>query len=106
MVQSSHETTYGKSTVQHLKDKARSEAQKVESELQEAAHSVADQGREVSENVQAVANNMKDALEKSMRRSRRSPWQLLSPSCSGRFGSRELSEAGRPWRLTHVRASS
>ena len=63
----SHETTYGKSTVQHLKDKARCEVEKVESELQEAAHSVADQGREVSENVQAVANNMKDALEKSMR---------------------------------------
>jgi ElaB/YqjD/DUF883 family membrane-anchored ribosome-binding protein len=69
MVQStsSHETTYGKPTVQHLKDKARSEARKVESELQEAAHSVADQGREVSENVRAVANNLKDALEKSMR---------------------------------------
>jgi ElaB/YqjD/DUF883 family membrane-anchored ribosome-binding protein len=69
MVQSasSHETTYGKSTGQHLKDKARSDARKVESELQEAAHSVADQGREMSENVQAVANNMKDAFEKSMR---------------------------------------
>jgi ElaB/YqjD/DUF883 family membrane-anchored ribosome-binding protein len=69
MVQStgSHETTYGKSTVQHLKDKARSEVEKVESELQEAAHSAADQGQEVSESVQAVANNMKDALEKSMR---------------------------------------
>ena len=68
MVQStsSHETTYGKPTVQHLKDKARSEA-RIERELQEATHSVADQGREVSENVQAVANNMKDALEKSMR---------------------------------------
>jgi len=69
MVQStcSHEPTYGKSTVQHLKDKARSEVEKDKSELREAAHSVADQGREVSENVQAVANNMKDALEKSMR---------------------------------------
>jgi ElaB/YqjD/DUF883 family membrane-anchored ribosome-binding protein len=69
MVQStgSHDTTYGKASVQHLKDKARGQARKVENELQEAAHAVADQGREVSENVQAVANNMKDALEKSLR---------------------------------------
>ena len=45
MVQStgSHEPTYGKSTVQHLKDKARSEVEKDKSELREAAHSVADQ---------------------------------------------------------------
>ena len=40
MVQStcSHEPTYGKSTVQHLKDKARSEVEKGKNELREAAH--------------------------------------------------------------------
>lgn len=65
---SSQETAHGRSALQPaLKNKARSEARKLEGELQDVARSVADQGREVNGNVQAVANNMKDALEKSMR---------------------------------------
>jgi ElaB/YqjD/DUF883 family membrane-anchored ribosome-binding protein len=55
------------STVDSLKDKAQEQVENVATQLEGAAKAIADQGREVGDNVQVVAGNMRSAVEKSVR---------------------------------------
>lgn len=55
------------SAVENLKDKAQEQVENVANQLEGAAKAIADQGREVGDNVQVVAGNMRTAVEKSVR---------------------------------------
>ena len=46
---------------------ASQQAQRVASQVEGAAQAVAEQGRQIQDNVQVVANNFRTAFEKSMR---------------------------------------
>lgn len=63
----SREARFGRSTGEDMKDMASQQAQKMASQVEGAAQAVAEQGRQVQENVQIVANNFRTAFEKSMR---------------------------------------
>jgi ElaB/YqjD/DUF883 family membrane-anchored ribosome-binding protein len=63
----SRDTRFGRSTADEAKEVAGQQAQKLASQVEGAAHAVAEQGRQVQDNVQVVANNFRVAFEKSMR---------------------------------------
>lgn len=62
-------TTYGTrdTRFEDLKNKAADQAYGVAKQVEDAANTVAERGREASENMQVVANNFRDAFNKSMR---------------------------------------
>ncbi len=63
----SQSSSYGGATVQNVKEKAQEQAEKATDRIQEAAETMALQGREAGENVQAVVSNVKSAVEKSLK---------------------------------------
>lgn len=64
---STRESDSRTSAVENLKDKAQEQVENVATQLEGAAKAIADQGREVGDNVQVVAGNMRTAVEKSVR---------------------------------------
>jgi ElaB/YqjD/DUF883 family membrane-anchored ribosome-binding protein len=63
----SRDTRFGRSAAEEAKDMASQQAQRVASQVEGAAQAVAEQGRQIQDNVQVVANNFRTAFEKSMR---------------------------------------
>jgi ElaB/YqjD/DUF883 family membrane-anchored ribosome-binding protein len=63
----SRDTRLGRSAAEEAKDMASQQAQRVASQVEGAAQAVAEQGRQIQDNVQVVANNFRTAFEKSMR---------------------------------------
>ena len=61
----SRDTRFGRSAAEEAKDMA--SQQRVASQVEGAAQAVAEQGRQIQDNVQVVANNFRTAFEKSMR---------------------------------------
>lgn len=61
------DTRFGRSTAEEAKDMAGQQAQRIASQVEGAAHAVAEQGRQVQDNVAVVADNFRTAFEKSMR---------------------------------------
>lgn len=66
MVQSQY-TSDPSSTVHDLREKAGDQLGKVADHVESAAKSIAEQGREVGENVQQVAGNLKTAVHTSVK---------------------------------------
>ena len=65
-----NQSAYGKdasSTVQDLRDKAGEQLGKVADQVEGAVHSVTERGREVGQDVQKVAGNLKTAVDTSVR---------------------------------------
>jgi ElaB/YqjD/DUF883 family membrane-anchored ribosome-binding protein len=63
----SRDTRLGRSTAEEAKDMATQQAQRMASQVEGAAQAVAEQGRQIQDNVQVVATNFRTAFEKSMR---------------------------------------
>lgn len=63
----SRDTRLGRSTAEEAKDAVGQQAQRVASQVEGAAHAVAEQGRQMQDNVAVVTNNFRMAFEKSMR---------------------------------------
>jgi ElaB/YqjD/DUF883 family membrane-anchored ribosome-binding protein len=68
MAQSNHYSgTNTSSTSQELRDKATQQYEKMADNVEGAMKSVAERGREVGEDVQAVAGNIKSAVDTSVK---------------------------------------
>jgi ElaB/YqjD/DUF883 family membrane-anchored ribosome-binding protein len=60
-------SSYGGSTVQSLKEKAHDQIDKAAGQIEGAADKIAEQGREVGDNVQVVVGHVRSAVEKSLK---------------------------------------
>jgi ElaB/YqjD/DUF883 family membrane-anchored ribosome-binding protein len=63
----SRDTRFGRSTAEEAKDVAGQQAQRMAGQVESAAQAVAEQGRQMQDNVAVVATNFRTAFEKSMR---------------------------------------
>jgi ElaB/YqjD/DUF883 family membrane-anchored ribosome-binding protein len=66
MAQGTHQAREGDMTAT-LKDRTNEQIDKLTGQVEDAAKAVRDQGREMGEQVQVVAENFKTALDKSVR---------------------------------------
>lgn len=58
---------YGRNTADDLADKAANLAEKTSEQIERVVQNVTDQGRQATENVQVVADNLKSAVDKSIK---------------------------------------